>query len=169
MAKSFSRWSHLRRLAFVLVLAFTAFLVGRSLARPPSWNTVAWYRAASLEDLRALPMSYGGNESCQRCHAAEHAALAGPGHWKLSCESCHGPLVDHARGDEKTGQAILVTESPRQCLNCHEEQINRPEDFPQYRYQHGERMARRHKSGRGGRHCLDCHNPHAPEVPGPII
>jgi hypothetical protein len=169
MSKSFGRWSHLLRLAALLALAFITFLVATTLARPPSWNDVAWYRADSLQDIRALPMTYGGNESCESCHPRELEVLAGPGHWKLSCESCHGPLIDHVRDDEKVGTAIVVVESPRQCLNCHSEQINRPEDFPQYRYQHGERMVRRHKSRRGGRYCLDCHDPHAPEVPGPVI
>ena len=169
MSKSFSRWAHLLRLAAVLALAVTAFLVGRTLARPASWNEVAWYRANSLQDIKELPMTYGGNESCQSCHPKELEVLAGPGHWKLSCESCHGPLIDHIQDRQKVGMAVVVNESPQQCLNCHSEQVNRPADFPQYRYRHGERMVRRQKSARGGRYCLDCHNPHAPQVPGPII
>lgn len=163
-----SRHSHLLRLGFLLAVALIVFVVARTMARPPSWNDVAWYRADSLVDMKNLPMTYGGNESCQTCHKEETAALAGPGHWKLSCESCHGPLINHVKNNEKIGDAIVINESASQCLNCHAEQISKPNDFPQYRYQHGERKARGQKSQRGGKFCLDCHKPHSPDLPGPM-
>ena len=168
MSKSYTRYSHLLRLGFVLAVAFIGFLVARTMARPPSWNDVAWYRSDSLVEMKKLPMTYGGNESCQTCHKSEYMVLSGPGHWKLSCESCHGPLTKHILNNEKIGAAIVVNESASQCLNCHEEQISKPIDFPQYRYQHGERKVRRQKSQRGGKFCLDCHNPHSPDIPGPL-
>lgn len=168
MKKPFSRHSHLLRLGLVLAVALIGFLIAKTLARPPSWNDVAWYRSASLVDMQKKTLVYGGNESCQSCHKKETVALAGPGHWKLSCESCHGPLIKHIKHDEKIGDAIVVNESPRQCLNCHSEQISKPKDFPQYRYRHGERKVRRQKSQRGGRPCMGCHNPHSPEIPGPL-
>jgi Zn-finger protein len=153
----------------VLVLAFAAILVARTLARPPSWNDVVWYRGDSLDEMKKYPLIYGGNESCWPCHGTEAAVQLGPGHLKLSCESCHGPLDDHIQVDKKVGDAIVIDESAWQCMNCHSEQISRPANFPQYRYAHGEREFRRRKSERGGKFCLDCHDPHAPELFNPVI
>ena len=171
----FTRHSHLVRLGLVLSVAIIGFFFALSLARPPSWNEVVWYRSDSLVDMKKKPMTYGGNESCLPCHKNEtvvlqnnFVALAGSGHWKLSCESCHGPLINHIKHNEKIGDAIVVNESAAQCLNCHSEQISKPVDFPQYRYKHGERKIRRDKSQKGGRFCMDCHKPHSPEVPGPL-
>jgi Zn-finger protein len=169
MGKSFSRKSHLVRLGIVLVLAFTAFLVARTLAKPPSWNDVVWYRADSLDDMKKLPLIYGGNESCGSCHGTELEVQLGPGHLNLSCESCHGPLADHVLVDKKIGDAIVINESAWQCMNCHSIQINRPAGFPLYRYQHGEIEVRKRKSKKGGKFCLDCHDPHAPELQNPVI
>ena len=168
MKKPFTRYSHIQRLGLVLLVALIGFFIARTVARPPSWNDVVWYRSASLIDMKQQPLVYGGNESCKTCHEKETADLAGPGHWKLSCESCHGPLTKHVNHGEKIGDAIVIKESPEQCLNCHSEQISRPENFPQYRYQHGEFKVRRVKSQRGGRSCLDCHKAHSPELHGPL-
>ena len=169
MGKPITQWTHLRRLGIVVVLVVVGFIAGKNLAQPPSWNSVVWYRGASLDDIAQLPMSYGGNESCQHCHKDDNGPILGPGHLGLSCESCHGPLVDHIKGGDKIGDAIVINESTEQCMNCHSEQINRPASFPQYRYQHGERMVRRQKSERGGKQCMGCHSPHAPDLPSPII
>jgi len=169
MGKPVTPTSHLKRLAILALIAFVGFLVARTLARPASWNTEVWYRSDSLTDIKNLPMYYGGNESCDACHGSVEGIKLGPGHLDLSCESCHGALADHVEGDIKIADAMLMTESEWQCMNCHQEQINRPVNFPQYRYEHGENRVRRHKSERGGRYCLDCHDAHAPELEGPVI
>ena len=163
--RSFTPWSHLIRLGVVLVLALIAFIAAVQVIRPDSWNSVAWYRGDALADMATLPMTYGGNESCYPCH--EEVDL-GPGHLNLSCESCHGPVVDHIQNELKIGDAIVVQDSAWQCLNCHGERINRPEGFAQYRYGHGDKKVRRQKSERGSRFCLDCHKAHAPELYGPL-
>jgi len=166
MRSAFSPWSHLIRLAVVLVVVLGGLQVIFHAVRPPSWNTEVWYRGKTLEDMKLLPASYGGNESCAECHTSD--AVLGPGHLKLSCESCHGPLVDHVRDGVKVGDAKVVRDSPSLCLNCHSEQVNRPVDFPQYRYNHGENKPRRQKSERGGKFCLDCHEAHSPALYGPL-
>jgi len=60
--------SHLYRLGIVLVVFFTGFVVIRSYAVPASWNYNAWYRGDHQEDMKKLPLFYGGNESCKSCH-----------------------------------------------------------------------------------------------------
>jgi len=166
VGNSFSSWSHLVRLGLVLILVLGGLQAVFMWVRPDSWNTNVWYRGETLEDMKLLPMYYGGNESCSECH--EDDGQMGPGHLKLSCESCHGPIVDHITEGVKSGAAIVVLDSPLQCLNCHSEQVNRPIDFPQYRYSHGDQFVRKQKSEKGGRFCLDCHEAHSPELYGPL-
>jgi len=169
MSAKFTRWSHLLRLGIIAAAGLVGFITFRIMATPPSWNTEVWYRADSLKEIRDLPQAYGGNASCNPCHGQELSVQLGPGHLGLSCESCHGALADHVTGEIKTGDAVVITESEWQCMNCHREQINRPANFPTYRYQHSENRVRRQKSERGGRYCLDCHDPHTPELEGPVI
>lgn len=156
--------SHLYRLGIVLV-AF--FIVAGSIgwwAIPDSWNFEVdnWYRRDSLQDIAALPMAYGGNESCQECHQAADKKLAKFKHNGLSCESCHGPLADHVR-EGKRFAAAKVDKGRWQCENCHAEQINRPEDLPQFS-RAGEigKFVKKHKLLDDKKPCLECHDAHDP-------
>lgn len=149
--------SHLYRLAIVLVTGFIGFLVVKALATPQSWNYVVWYRGDNSEEMKKLPLSYGGNDSCQSCHEDEHENLTSFKHKTLNCESCHGALVDHVEGDKKTADAIVMDESNWQCLNCHRELISRPKDFPQFTSE-----VRRHKAKREETPCIKCHDAHDP-------
>ena len=78
-------------------------------------------------------------------------------HRTLNCESCHGPLADHARGDEKIGDAVVMDKSNWQCLNCHRPLISRPVDFPQFTEQ-----VEKHRDLEQETLCMKCHDPHDP-------
>jgi len=177
--------SHVYRLAVVLAVCFMSFLVLRSYAVPASWNYKAWYRSGNQEDMKKLPLSYGGNASCQPCH--EDISLvgavkvkakgksedfedeffeekkAGPEtamkfeHKTLSCESCHGPLAHHANGDKKIGDAIVMNDSNWQCMNCHTKLISRPASIHQFTLE-----VEKHKEMSKTTLCIKCHNPHDP-------
>lgn len=184
--KKISPRTHLYRLGVVLVACFAGFLVIRAYAIPDSWNHNAWYRGDTLEDLKKLPLNYGGNESCKSCHEdvslvavvekqggeefadefedeieaesdAEPEAVMEFEHKTLNCESCHGPLIVHAKGDEKIGDAIVMDKSNSQCMICHEQLISRPVDFPQFP---GD--AEKHNDLEEKTLCMKCHNPHDP-------
>lgn len=166
MSKAPSPKSHLYRLAILLVLFLVGFLVLRELATPASWNSEGWYRADVLEEMKALPLIYGGissldagdrNETCKTCHAKEDKVIRKKKHKKLSCESCHGPISDHVRDGKKIAPAI-VDKSTDQCANCHSVQINRPEGFPQFTM-----TIKKHKRAvREELPCLKCHEAHDP-------
>tara|TARA_B100000315_G_scaffold236633_1_gene252641 strand:- start:1605 stop:2096 length:492 start_codon:yes stop_codon:yes gene_type:complete len=154
--------SHLFRLAGVLVLFAVAFLLVKSWATPDSWNFEQWYRGDALIDIAAQPLTYGGNESCKDCHQAAIKKLRKFDHKALSCESCHGPVVDHVKGQKKIAKAI-VDKSRWQCENCHDERINRPKGFPQFS-QAGEigKSIKKHKDLEAETPCLKCHDAHDP-------
>ncbi|MBD3645951.1 MAG: hypothetical protein HUJ31_00555, partial [Pseudomonadales bacterium] len=149
--------THVFRLFAVLGVALAVFLVWRAWAVPESWNYHVWYRAENLSEERKLPRAYGGNESCKSCHEdislTERVQAAGgfgdsfedefmdvPAtepdeaapqefeHKGLSCESCHGPLADHADENDKIADALVMNKSNWQCLNCHALLISRPSD-----------------------------------------
>jgi hypothetical protein len=178
--------SHLYRLGIVLVVFVAGFLVIRSHAVPESWNYKVWYRGANQEDLKKLPLYFGGNESCQSCHEdvslVEAAAARDEQgsvdefadetenesddkpeivmvfeHQTLNCESCHGPLADHARDDKKIGDAVVMDKSNWQCLNCHRSLISRPAKFPQFN-----ENIEKHKDLEERTLCMKCHDPHDP-------
>jgi hypothetical protein len=78
-------------------------------------------------------------------------------HRTLNCEACHGPLADHARGDEKIGDAVVMDKSNWQCMNCHRKLISRPADFPQFTEE-----VEKHRDIEEQTLCMKCHDPHDP-------
>ena len=152
-----SPWSHLYRLGILLGAAFIAFLVIKALATPPSWNHEGWYRGDALVDMAAQPLAHGANESCRDCHEDAVKKVKKLKHKKLSCEGCHGALADHVQDGDKIAYAEVITESRRQCLNCHAELMSKPKDFPQFTM-----AVNKHKTIEEGAVCLKCHDAHDP-------
>jgi hypothetical protein len=122
--------AHLVRLVGVLILGFGVFLVVRGFAVPSSWNAKEWYRQQALVDLQQQPMKFGGSESCLACHKDKHDELMAGAHKSQACESCHGPIVHHVKGNQKIANAI-VDNSRENCLNCHQKLESRPVEFKQ--------------------------------------
>ncbi len=154
--------SHLYRLLGVLLIGLLAFLGIRALATPANWDYDNWHRADAVDDVAALPLIYGGNESCQACHEEVIDDMAEYEHRTLSCESCHGPFADHIKDGEKFADAV-VDESQWQCLNCHGELISRPKDFTQFTKELVEKV-RRHQELKPEDPCVECHAPHDPRA-----
>lgn len=158
--------SHIYRLTIILVIALTAFLLLKDLAVPASWDATAWYRTDALTDLQQQPARFGGNESCRgsQCHEpkANHQArldeLQNSVHKTLACETCHGPLIDHAQGEHKVGDAHLAR--GKLCLRCHGALLGRAEKVAQFSPEfpiHKMMQVTEEKP------CIDCHSPHAPK------
>lgn len=148
--------SHIYRLGLVLAVGFVLFLWIKQAATPESWNYEIWFREDSLTDLANLPLAHGGNDSCEECHEYEYEDTMDFAHRTLSCESCHGVLADHVKGDKKVANAV-VDRSKSQCLNCHEPLISRPPDFPQFTEE-----VRRHRELKEDVPCIKCHGAHDP-------
>lgn len=149
--------SHLYRLGMVLGAAFILFLVIKSLATPASWNYESWYRGDALSDMASEPLAHGGNESCVYCHQDAVKRVKKLRHKRLSCEGCHGALADHVRDGEKIADAIVITESRWQCLNCHSQLISKPKGFPQFTMEVNKHAELEEKTV-----CLNCHDAHDP-------
>jgi hypothetical protein len=98
----------------------------------------------------ALEPTYAGSATCARCHPTEAARAQTAGHAAIGCESCHGPMDDHARSEP--GFAVAVTldlPTDALCATCHAATIGRPTSIRQI-------VPADHYVAA----CLECHDPH---------
>jgi hypothetical protein len=173
--KNPSRFTHLYRLGAVGIVALVVFLALAYVLSPTSWNYELsyWHRADSLPEMEQQAMVYGGiedmgtktrNEACTSCHENIVKSFTKKKHKKLSCESCHGAMADHAQGGEKTAEAP-IDRSTGQCQNCHEDLVNKPRRFPVF--ETTEKYIKHNEFVDGafpeGTTCLKCHDAHDPE------
>ncbi|MBI5622408.1 MAG: hypothetical protein HY924_01380 [Elusimicrobia bacterium] len=146
---------HLLRVAAIFLVAIALFVAVRSVVKPESYGKLGRYRAAALDEIKALPVRYAGQQECGPCHKTQAREKAGSSHRGISCESCHGALAAHAAAP-KTAKALKPEESSMRgfCLRCHEAAVSKPAKFP---------------TVEGGKHnpdmaCSMCHKPHSPKI-----
>jgi len=141
-----------------------AFFVGAAMAWSPyiessvnpDSNPRAW---------AALQPAYGEAGACVECHAPEVARAATASHAGIGCESCHGPLLDHAESSrgEYVATREVVAPTDETCLRCHTSALGRPDEIRQV-------VPAAHYAPV----CLQCHDPHTgisvrpPEVLHPM-
>jgi hypothetical protein len=154
--------SHLYRLLLILVVFGVGFLAVKQWATPDSWDYEHWYRGDAVVDAATQPLVYGGNDSCKTCHKDVAKLWRKKPHRKVACETCHGPIIDHAKAEKKIAVAF-IDKTRAQCLNCHLEGINRPKAFPQFSKQ-GEigKLVPKHKELDAVTPCSKCHEAHDP-------
>ena len=151
MGNGFKDREHLFRVAALFLVGIAAFFVAKALFVPKDFGVYGHYRAGALADNRARPISFAGQAACLECHS-DVAEVKNTGrHARLSCESCHGPLAQHASGDvpkppRPEGRAI--------CIGCHTANKSKPRFLPQVV------IADHAPDGA----CTECHKPHAPKI-----
>jgi hypothetical protein len=146
--------AHLVRLVGLLAAGLVGFLLLRGLLVPDDFGVYGHYRAGALDDNRARPVAFAGQDACEACHAEPMEAKRAGGHKGVRCEACHGALARHALADDP---AALKPERPgaRLCLVCHAVSVARPARFPQVDTKdHAEPGT-----------CLECHAAHQPGQP----
>ena len=153
MRSSFKDALHLIRLAVVLVIAFTAFLVLRSALVPKTFGQYGHYRGAALAEVRQQAITFAGRQACEPCHDEVVTAKSKGRHAAVGCEACHGPLAKHADDPSTKPQ---LPDSAVLCARCHEANSARPKRFPQV-------VLEEHS---GGAPCTSCHQPHQPKIGG---
>jgi hypothetical protein len=141
-----------RRLVLATAIIMAVFFGVRSRLVPASFGLYGHYRANSVGEIAALPVKYGGEEACTKCHAGIDEVRISSRHASIRCESCHGPSLEHAL-DPVAHPKPHFGASAKLCLGCHERNPTRPADFPQV-------DPREHRPGID---CVACHNPHSLE------
>jgi hypothetical protein len=138
-------------LTFVVVGSYAA---ARRLLVPPSFGEQGWYRGAALQELASAQPVFSGMKACDECHSEVLEQLAKGGHQALSCESCHGPSLQHA-GNPDGGPPRVKFEDV-DCMRCHQSSPSRPSWLRQIEV---------NEHFQGDR-CVGCHLPHQPnEMP----
>jgi hypothetical protein len=142
--------SHLLRMAAVFLLGLIAFLAFRSAFIPKSFGRYGHYRGDAIAEITARPIAYAGHQACEMCHPEVAETKSKGAHAHVNCETCHGPLAKHA--DDPAALAPQKPNVVRLCIRCHNENIAKPQGFPQVN-------AKEHS---GGQLCTTCHQPHGP-------
>lgn len=156
-----------RRGAVALALAgaglVVAAVIGIVFVLPWALTTYTLQPAESARSWAALTPQYADSALCQQCHLREYEPWQAAEHAVVSCESCHGPLAEHAAtapAEVPEGQASgVVVEAPQEnlCVLCHEQSPGRPDGLAVVDLS-------RHF---GGAPCLGCHEPHAVKALAP--
>jgi DnaJ-class molecular chaperone len=138
------------RVVLVLVVLIVAVLVVRR-ALPPSLTDTHVQIAAAVRTVTAQEISYAGAPKCAECHEAESTKKATGYHRTVSCETCHGPAVQHTLDPVE-----VKPPAPRDrlfCPTCHAYNLSRPKGFPQINpVTHNPLQP-----------CFTCHDPHDPK------
>jgi hypothetical protein len=152
MSSRFRDVEHVVRIAALFALGIAVFLLWRWWMVPADFGVYGHFRARAVTDNMMRPLVHAGRAACTDCHSDVLAVWQAGSHSNVGCESCHGPLGRHARGEEET--------TPRRpagrtlCIQCHASMRGKPRAFPQV-------VVSDHA---GDNVCIDCHTAHAPAI-----
>ena len=143
-----------------LLMAVVLGVVAMAVVVPWVYGEYGFHPEENARSWAALTPQYADSAVCQRCHEPEYAAWDGERHASVTCESCHGPLAEHA--------ATAPVEAPPEplgipvpdealCAICHEQSPAKPTAFAQVDLEG-------HYSGAA---CLGCHDPHSADAVRP--
>jgi predicted CXXCH cytochrome family protein len=140
---------HLLRLAAIFVAGILVFAVARAELVPDDFGEFGHYRAGAVDDARARPIVHAGQKACADCHDDVFVTRAAARHKALSCETCHGPLAQHAAAEDVK---VVLPEITPLCIRCHADKTGKPAKFPRVDV----------KNHAGDDKCVACHKPHDP-------
>jgi hypothetical protein len=142
--------AHLIGLAVVFLLGAVLFVALRAAVIPKSFGKYGPYRGDALTEMMARPIRYAGHETCEGCHPDVLEIKSKGVHAYVNCESCHGPLANHA--DDPATIKPIRPDVAQLCVRCHSQNSAKPAGFPQV-------VASEHSQGMP---CNTCHQPHSP-------
>ncbi len=129
-------------------------VIGVGIVLPWAYGMYGFHPEENARSWAALTPQYAQSPACQRCHAQEYEPWQAAEHSVVACESCHGPLAEHAATAPQGATAALPSqvEPPHAdlCVLCHEQAPGRPAGFPVVE------LATHY----GGAPCMGCHEPH---------
>ncbi len=143
---------HLARMALVFLVGLVLFLVVRLVFVPKGFGQQGHFRSGAIADNASRPLVFAGRATCEVCHADVAETRQGSRHAMIGCESCHGPLGQHA--EDPSRLKPTRPDGAKICLTCHRTEVAKPKGFPQV-------DAQAHAQNEP---CNTCHTPHHPEL-----
>src|SRR3972149_2270875 len=141
----------IKRLLILFIIFIGVFIVVRLLLKPESYGDKGRYRANSLIDNESKSLGYAGKESCMECHEDKASSMETDLHDVLSCETCHGPSLQHVNLPDS-----IKPDKPQDresCGICHSKNAAKMKNVI-FQVDFNEHNT--------GKKCIDCHNPHTP-------
>jgi hypothetical protein len=143
-------------LVALLAVASIALVV----AVPWIYGEYGFHPEANARTWAALTPRYADAVLCARCHEAQYAPWQNERHAGGTCESCHGPLAEHAATsplEAPAGSLGIAKPGEDLCVVCHEKSPAKPEAFAQVD------LAEHYT----GSTCLGCHDSHSADAVRP--
>ena len=145
-------YGHVLRVAAVFTFGVLSFLIWRAWMVPDDFGVYGHYRAEALTEIASRTPVFAGQAQCVSCHEQTQQDRRGSRHATISCEACHGPLGQHARGESELAPIRPSTRGV--CLTCHTSRVGMPAWFPKV-------IVKEHSESGP---CTDCHTAHAPGI-----
>jgi len=142
-----------RRLLIVFAVLLIGWLFVREHMIPATFGERGHYRAAAVDSIAALPVSYVGQAECEMCHDDVGELKRKSYHRDVSCEVCHGPGVDHL--EDPSTNLLFQPKERGLCTLCHSYSASKPTGFPQI-----DPLLHNPVDP-----CMKCHDPHDPKPP----
>jgi len=150
----------------VITILGIAGITGARMIIAPSFKAAnndyryQWHRVANEQEWKEFKVKYRGNSYCKDCHTQQFKNVEASLHAKVSCESCHGPAINHPDNPAR----LAIDNSSSLCLRCHS-------DLPYRRTQYSELPKGEIKLKmidaeihNPGMECIACHNPHKTDI-----
>lgn len=139
------------------LLIFVIFIGLSSIVRyklvPKSFGKYGYYRADALQLNAGKQMKFAGHQSCIECHQDIADKKDTDVHDLISCETCHGPGLQHATAEDPATVKLTLHHEREFCGLCHQKNAAKSEDVI-FQIDLNEHYT--------DKQCIDCHNPHAP-------
>lgn len=161
-------------------VVMSAGLVVTAVAAATFYDQYGYHPEKNARAWASLTPQYAESAVCARCHTTEYGKWVYSKHDVVICETCHGPLAEHAAtapepaapaapgpaaveasaSPAPAGSAEVVPPTEALCSICHQRTLGRPADFYQV-----DRAT--HYPGTS---CLQCHDVHsAIAIPPPLV
>lgn len=141
----------LKRILPLFVFFVFLFLLARYFLVPESFGEHGHYRFNAIADIKKTELHYAGSESCAECHSDQVENLALDLHARISCETCHGPGLNHI--ELETSTSIIIPYDREFCGLCHSLNPSRKMKVVAQVDLNDHNIEKK---------CIECHNPHMP-------
>ena len=151
--------NHAWRPFAVAIAAIALLLLARAQIVPADFGingksfTYNFYRKSDIKDWKAITVKYKGREYCNECHEEKFKEIMASLHKVIQCENCHGPALGHPDNPE----TLPIDKTRALCIRCHA-------NLPYPLSNRADLPAIDPDTHNPDQNCVECHNPHNPNL-----